>query len=83
MPTRQRLLGSTVAPRRHVENVSSLILGGPRGATFNAPCWNQPSLYREPRTNYYTMGLFTQILPDEFLMYFMRSEETYGINPIA
>ena len=29
------------------------------------------------------MGLFLQILPDEFLRYFMRSEETYGINPIA
>ena len=39
-----------------VENVSILILGEPRGTTLGVPCWNQPSLYKEPRTKYFILS---------------------------
>ena len=40
----------------NAENVSSLILGEPRGATLSIPCMNRPSLYREPRRDYYILS---------------------------
>ena len=45
------LKGEKLVP--DVEIVSSLILREPRGATLSVPCWNLPSLYKEPRTDYY------------------------------
>ena len=34
--------------------ITSLILWEPRGATLCVLCWNLPSLYIEPRTDYYS-----------------------------
>ena len=55
-PVIEEFTGLSVTPRRHVENISSLILGESRGATLGVPCWNQPSLYNEPRTDYYILS---------------------------